>query len=169
VTRLADELAAVRRGDIILRPLTLAAANAQVTAWHRHHHRDTGHLFSVGAFVDGKIVGVAMVGRPKAPALQDGVTYELTRLATPPNAIPHVASKLIAACWRAARAIGVRRMVSYTRIDEEGTCYRAAGWTPVAAVKGRPWDSGNKADRWLPGLYEPTTEIIDRVRWEVVA
>lgn len=31
------------------------------------------------------------------------------------------------------------------------------------------WDGGNKADRWLPGLYVPTTEIVDRVRWEVSA
>lgn len=60
-------------------------------------------------------------------------------------------------------------MVSYTRIDEEGVCYRAAGWLRVADVAGRAWTTGNKSQRWIPGLYEPTTEIIDRVRWEVAA
>jgi hypothetical protein len=140
-----------------------------VRDWHRHHKPVVGHMFSIGAYVDAKIAGVAIVGRPVAPALQDGATLELTRLATPPEAIKHVASKLIAACWRAARAMGVVRMVSYTRADELGTCYRAAGWEPVANVEGRPWTGGNKRGRWLPGLYEPSTEIIDRIRWEVRA
>lgn len=53
-----------------------------------------------------------------------------------------------------------------TRKDEDGTCYKAAGWVPVAEVEGRPWTGGNKGQRWLPGLYEPTTEIVDRIRWE---
>jgi len=65
--------------------------------------------------------------------------------------------------------MGVRRMVSYTRADEHGTCYRAAGWKPVATVDGRGWTTGNKAARWLPGLYEPTTEIVDRMRWEIAS
>lgn len=62
---------------------------------------------------------------------------------------------------------GVRRLVSYTRTDEAGTCYRAAGWVPVALVKGRLDDGGNRALRWLPGLRAPSTETIDRVRWEI--
>lgn len=27
-------------------------------------------------------------------------------------------------------------------------------------------DHGNRKTRWLPGLYLPSTEIVDRVRWE---
>lgn len=71
------------------------------------------------------------------------------------------------AAWRCAEAQGVHRLISYTRVDEPGTCYRAAGWVAVALVDGREWDTGNKADRWLPGLYQPTTETVDRVRWEI--
>lgn len=154
---------------INLRPLSLKEANDKVCEWHRHHKPVVGHRFSIGATVDGEIVGVAIVGRPVSPKLDDGYTFELTRLATPPDAVPHVASKLIAACWRAARAMGVKRMVSYTRADEDGTCYRAAGWEATAKTTGRPWTMGNKSLRWLPGLYVPTTEIIDRTRWEVAA
>ena len=152
---------------IELRPITLREANALVARWHRHHRPVRGCAFSIGAFVEGEPAGAVIVGRPVAPALQDGVTFEVTRLVT--NGEPHAASRLLGAAWRAARAMGVRRMVSYTRADEAGTCYRAAGWTAVAEVDGRAWTTGNKADRWLPGLYEPTTEIVDRVRWEVAA
>lgn len=154
---------------IELRPLTLAAANEAIRKWHRHHKPVIGHLFSIGAYAGEELLGVAVVGRPSAPELQKHGAYELTRLATPEKAVPHVASRLIAACWRAARAMGVKRMISYTREDEPGTCYRAAGWRLVAKVNGREWAGNNKPGRWLPGLYLPSTEIIDRVRWEVCA
>ncbi len=124
-----------------------------------------GHKFSVGLFLKHNCVGVVIVSRPVAQALDNGTTFEVTRLCT--NGHANAASKLLGAAWRAARAMGVTRMVSYTRHDEPGTCYRAAGWRPVASVKGRPWTTGNKGARWLPGLYEPTTEVTDRTRWEI--
>jgi hypothetical protein len=62
--------------------------------------------------------------------------------------------------------MGVRLLISYTRADEAGISYKATGWIPVARVSGRGWDTGNKGTRWLPGMYEPTTEIVDRIRWE---
>jgi len=155
---------------IELRPLSLKETNTRVSEWHRHHKPVRGHKFAVGAFVGGEIAGVAIVGRPSARALDDGLTFELTRLATPENAVPHVASKLIAACWRAARAMGVRKMVSYTRADEPGTCYRAAGWEPVAKVNGREWPGEatdqKRARLFLPGFRKQATEVVDRIRWE---
>lgn len=119
---------------------------------------------SIGAFHDGTCVGACIVGRPVAPSLDNGTTWEVTRLCT--DGHPNAASKLLGAAWRAARAQGVTRMVSYTRSDESGTSYIAAGWKTTGTVKGRGWDTGNKSQRWLPGLYAPTTEVVDRVRWE---
>nr|WP_216624795.1 XF1762 family protein [Paenibacillus foliorum] len=40
----------------------------------------------------------------------------------------NAASKLYAAAWHAARAMGYRRLVTYTLIEEPGTSLRAAGW-----------------------------------------
>jgi hypothetical protein len=37
---------------------------------HRHSDPDTGHKWSIGATVDGVIVGVAIIGRPKGKGLQ---------------------------------------------------------------------------------------------------
>lgn len=106
------------------------------------------------------------MGRPSARLLNDGATWEVTRLCVGPDAPRFAASRLLGAASRAAEACGITRLISYTRLDERGTCYRAAGWHPTAVVKGEPWTHGAKAVRWLPGLYEPSTEIVDRVRWE---
>lgn len=150
---------------IELRPVTRTDAQAAVRNWHSHHKPHLGELWAVGAFVDGEMVGVVVVGRPVAPVLQAQGCLEVTRLAV--NGYRNAASRLLGAAWGAAKAMGCRRLISYTRIDEEGTCYHAAGWRQTATVKGRGWTSGNKSDRWLPGFYQPTTEIIDRVRWEI--
>ncbi len=63
-------------------------------------------------------------------------------------------------------AAGITLQVSYTRVDERGTCYRAANWTPTTYVRADSHTHGNRSLRWLPGLYEPSTEKVDRVRWE---
>ena len=120
---------------IELRPFTRDEANAVITRWHSHHKPVKGHRFAIGAVCDGAIVGVVIVGNPKARLLNDGVTFEVTRLCT--NGHNNAASRLLGAAWRAARAMGVTRMVSYLRSDERGVCYRAAGWIEAAPVAGR--------------------------------
>lgn len=149
-----------------LRPLTLKEANALIDRWHSHHDPVVTSIIRIGAEVDGALVGCVLVERPKAAGLCNGVTYEVTRLCCD-GAHRNSGSLLLGAAWRAMAAMGCRRLVSYTRVDEDGTCYRAAGWVATALVEGRAWNTGNKATRWLPGLYEPSTEIIDRVRWEI--
>jgi hypothetical protein len=115
----------------------------------------------------GAIVAVVVVGRPVAEALASAGVLEVTRLAVGPDAPPHTASRLLGAAWRTASGMGCRRLVSYTREDEKGTCYHAAGWRRTATVKPSTWTHGHQATRWLPGLYVPSTEIIGRVRWEI--
>lgn len=153
---------------IRLVPIDLETAQRMVTVHHKHHKKPRGHLFSIGATVGAdELAGAVIVGRPIAQALQDGFTWEVTRLSCRGGVEDKmVASKLLGAAAQASFARGMRLLVSYTRKDEDGTCYKAAGWVPVADVEGRPWTGGNKGQRWLPGLYEPTTEIVDRIRWE---
>lgn len=152
---------------IAVQPLTRDGANQLVSRWHSHHKPVRSHRFAIGALIDEQLVGAVIVGNPIAAALQKSpiITFEVLRLVT--DRAPHVASCLLGASWRSAAAMGVQRMISYTRVDELGTCYRAAGWLPVARVDAEDWNHGNKASRWLPGLYEPTTERIDRIRWEI--
>jgi hypothetical protein len=152
---------------ISLRPATRAEAREAVRDWHSHHRPHVGEVLAIGAFDGERLCGVVVWGRPSARLLSEQGAYEVTRLAVGPDAPHCTASRLLGAVWRAAKACGVRRLVSYTRVDDVGTCYRAAGWVPTAVVRGQAWTHGGKATRWLPGLYVPSSEVIDRVRWEI--
>ncbi|PSK89964.1 hypothetical protein CLV63_12468 [Murinocardiopsis flavida] len=137
-------------------PVSLAEARAFVEVWHRHLGPPRGHKFSLGAAEEpGVLVAVAMVGRPVARALNDGRTLEVTRLAT--DGTPNACSLLYAASRRAARALGYRRLITYTRADEPGTSLRAAGWKPTAALPPR--------EDWHPPR-RPHTRGPARTRWE---
>lgn len=148
-------------------PCSRKEAQRCVELWHSHHDPHVGELWTSRAVVDDVTVAVVVIGRPVSPELDEQGAWEVTRLAVGPCAPKFTASRCLACAWTVARAYGCRRLVSYTRVDEEGTCYRAAGWVAVATVKGRPHDTGNRKNRWLPGFYEPSTEVIDRVRWEI--
>lgn len=164
---------------IRLVPLSLAEAKRIVREWHSHHDPMVGHMWSTGAVVNDNLVGAVVVSRPVAPTLQNKgknvfggyEILEVTRLCCKGTVADvttkNVASRLLGAACAAAEARGAKLVVSYTRIDEDGTCYRAAGWVASDAVTaGRDHTSGNRKVRWLPGFYERTTEKIDRVRWE---
>jgi len=156
--------------SLAVRYVTRDEANAAVRRWHRHHKPVRAHYFAAGAYDGDRLAGVIIVGQPVAPALCNGLACEVVRLACD-GETPHAASLLLGAAWRAARALGFRRAVSYTRVDESGTCYHAAGWRRVARVKGRDWDNDAKPGRWLSldgaTLFEPATETVDRWRWEI--
>jgi hypothetical protein len=117
-----------------IRPITLRAANEEVARLHRHHKPARGCKFCISAWLDGSIVGVAIVGRPVARMLDDGLTAEVVRVAT--DGTKNACSKLYGAAWRAARAMGYRRLVTYTLIEEPGTSLRAAGWRCLGEAGG---------------------------------
>ncbi|MDA2807191.1 XF1762 family protein [Nocardiopsis suaedae] len=145
-----------RHEDMELVPVPLAEAKAFVEVWHRHLGPPRGHKFSLGLrHADGVLVAVAIVGRPVARGLDDGRTLEVTRLAS--DGTPNACSRLLAASWRAAKALGYRRMVTYTRADEPGTSLRAAGWRRAAELPPR----GDWHPPRQPGRLGPA-----RVRWE---
>lgn len=153
-----------------VRPCSKSDADAFIARVHSHHGPPLQAVFRIGAYLGDDLCGVVVVERPKARVLDDGWTLEVSRLCCPGTPeTKGLASDLLGRAWRAAHAMGVSTLVSYTRVDESGTCYAAAGWWPVARVTGREWVTGNKSQRWLPGLYVPTTEVVDRIRWEKTA
>jgi len=125
-------------------PLTLAEANQMVTAHHRHHRPVVGHRFSIGVQSDGVLVGAAIVGRPVARMLDNGATAEVTRCVT--DGTPNACSMLYAACWRAWRAMGGHRLITYTLATESGASLRAAGWKVLYETVARPngWDTPSR-------------------------
>lgn len=133
-------------------------ANAFVKQYHRHHRPPQGCKFTLAvADEDMKIRGVAIVGRPVSRTLDDGWTLELTRTAT--DGCPNACSALLGAAWRATRAIGYRRLVTYTLQSEPGTSLIAAGWKCVGEAGGGTWD---RSDR--PRIDKHPTQA--KFRWE---
>jgi hypothetical protein len=83
-------------------PVSFRDACGFVQMWHRHHGPPAGCKFCIGAADDGDVlVGVAIVGRPAARCLDDGLTLEVTRTAT--DGTRNANSLLYAAAWRASR------------------------------------------------------------------
>jgi hypothetical protein len=135
-------------------PVTLEAANDFVRRLHRHSRPVTGSKFAIGAqdacrrceetgrifeMMVGqsepcpnckgekeRLVGVAIVGRPVAPRLDDGLTAEITRVCT--DGTRNACSLLYGACRKAARALGYTRIFTYTLPEEGGSSLRAAGF-----------------------------------------
>lgn len=118
-------------------PITFKAANEYVKLYHRHHKPVVGCKFCVACSDESGIVGVAIVGRPVARSLDDGRTLEVNRCCT--NGTKNACSILYAAAWRAARALGYLRVVTYILASETGSSLRAGGYREVGSVKGREW------------------------------
>lgn len=121
-----------------LQPLTYREACVFITSHHRHHKPPQGCKFCIGLNDGKKVVGVVIVGRPVSRHLDDTWTAEVTRLCT--DGTEHAASKLYAAAWRAARAMGYRRLITYTLIEESGVSVKAAGWKVLYISQGGTWD-----------------------------
>lgn len=129
--------------DLHLVPITFKDACGFVDLWHRHHEPPEGHKFSIGVANGTRLVGVAMVGRPVPKAYQDGRTLEINRTAT--DGTPNANSMLYGAAWRAAKALGYRRLITYTQAGESGASLRGAGYRIVAQRPPRPgWDTPSR-------------------------
>lgn len=155
-----DRLDALAGAAMIVVPMTLREARTYVDREHRHHKAPQGGLFAIGLADDSGVVGVVIVGMPVARMLADGWTCEVTRLAT--DGSRNACSMLYRAAWRAARAMGYRRLVTYTLPEEGGSSLRAAGFTLIGAAGGGSWSRGSR-----PRVDTHPTQ--SKLRWELSA
>lgn len=146
-------------------PCTLRAACTFVRRFHRHNKPPQGGLFAVAAHNGSEIVGVAIVGRPISRHMDDGSTAEVTRNCVSPGAPKGCCSALYGACWRAARALGWRRLITYTLQSESGASLRGAGWRVLAE---RP---ANDPARWLSREGRTAQDVVGQAKfvWEIAA
>lgn len=148
-------------------PLTFRRVCAYVAEHHRHNKPPRGGKVFLGARdATGKLVGVGVLGRPNARALDaDGETCaEITRTCT--DGALGANSLFYGAFRKIAKAMGYQRVITYTRIDESGVSLHAAGFVRVKELPPRKnWANSSKKLRHLRDASEE--EQVGRVLWEV--
>ena len=133
-----------------LRPISLREANEFVAIHHRHHKPLRIHKISIGCEAEGKLVGVAICARPAAHRLDDGYTLDVARLCT--DGTRNACSMLYSAAWRAARAMGYTRIITYTLASESGSSLRSAGWECVGECGCLEWVGARERQRNMLGF-----------------
>ncbi len=144
-------------------PISLKIARQFVKDHHRHNKPPVGHKFSIGLELDwGLLVGVASAGRPVARHFDDGLTLEVNRTCV--VGTPNANSMLYGAVWRAAKAMGYKRCITYTQHGESGSSLRGAGWVKVKVLAGH--NGWNRDAR--PRDDDANGSVgIERVLWEI--
>lgn len=141
-----------------LRPIGLKAARQFVQVVHRHHDAPQGGKFALAAYHADELVGVAIVGRPVSRMLDNGLTAEVIRVAT--NGTRNACSFLYGASKRAAQAMGYRKVITYTLIEESGASLRAVGWSRAGIAGGGTWSRPSRPEVDHHPLQQ-------KIRWEV--
>lgn len=136
---------------------------AQVTAHHRHHQAPTGHKFSVAVYNGKTLVGVAVVGRPVSRIIQsrEPHTLEVTRVCTwgNPALRRNAASKLYALAGKRAKALGYRKLITYTLAEEEnGASLKASNFTAEHVNAGGSWNTPSRP-------REDKAPTVAKTRW----
>lgn len=145
-------------------PITLKIAKEFIADTHRHNKPPTGWKFGVGLEHEGVLIGVATAGRPIARHFDNGLTIEINRTCT--NGHKNANSMLYGAVWRAAKAMGYIRGITYTQADESGASLRGAGWKQIKTLPARKsWASSSVKMR---DKKDPIGNGgVDRVLWEI--
>ena len=143
--------------------VTCAEAKAFVREHHRHNRPPVSWRWGHGIANGQELVGVAMVGRPVARAIDHQTAVEVNRLCVkemdPPELKWNACSQLYGAAAREAKRRGFQKILTYTLETEAGTALRAVGWKPVAKTKGGSWNTPARPR----ATKAPTCR---KVRWE---
>jgi len=140
-----------------IQPITFREACLYVQRHHRHHRPPQGSIFQVACNDGLKIVGVLIAGRPVSRELDNGTTLEVTRCCTDSSA--NVCSMLYGHAWKAAKALGWSKLITYTLPDEGGSSLRASGAVCVSKIKGHKWSRENRP-------RADDHPLCDKWRWE---
>ena len=123
---------------LTLQPISYPEACQFIVDHHSHHLPPQGWKFGIGVNDGEEVVGVVTVGRPVARGFDDGWTLEITRCCV--NGHKNAASKLYGAARNASKALGYKRIVTYTLASEHGTSLKASGYKTIWQTSGGSWN-----------------------------
>lgn len=132
----------------------LSTANYHIALWHRHSGMVVQAILCLAAYKGNVLVGVATVGRPVARCLDNGATWEVTRVAT--DGTRNACSALYAETRRRAKRAGIERLVTYTRASESGSSLRALGIKPpirLPSRKANGWQNRSNRKSGEPAVF----------------
>lgn len=141
-------------------PVTYKEACTFIDSHHRHHLPPQGWKFGIATHISGTIVGVVTVGRPVSRYHDNGWTLEVTRCCT--DGTKNACSKLYGTAWRATKALGYQRLITYTLASESGGSLKASNWKVINEKAG-----GKGCNRPSRPRIEKS-EICQKTLWEAV-
>lgn len=121
-----------------------------------------GAKFSIAVSDCNHVVGVAIVGRPVSRILDNGWTLEVNRCCS--DGTKNACSMLYSAAWRATKALGYKRLITYTLPQEGGASLRGAGWSVVGLRGGGNWNTPSR-----PRVDTAEHLAGQKILWEVFA
>ena len=132
-----------------IQPITFRQASDFINQHHRHHRATVGCKFCIGLFAeDGKMVGVAVCGRPVSRHLDDGLTCEVNRLCT--DGTKNACSMLYGAACRVAKAMGYKKMVTYILESENGASLKASNFVCEGKAGKTHWTGERNRGQDIP-------------------
>jgi hypothetical protein len=140
-------------------PLHIREANEFVKRHHRHSLPTVGGKFALGVCVEGRLVGVAIAGRPVARKLDDGMTLEILRVCT--DGTLNANSFLYGRVKRIAVLMGYSRIITYTLAEESGVSLKAVGARIIGDVQPQEWSVPSRP-RKSQAVYGKA-----KVKWEL--
>ena len=104
--------------------------------WQQLHQHvpEQGWKFGIAVNDGEKIVGVITVGKPVAKYKDDGWTLEVTHCCT--DGTRNIRHKLYESALKATKAMGYKRLITYTLISEAGVAESEGLMTEVTAAVG---------------------------------
>lgn len=129
-------------------PITFKVACEFIKLHHRHHNPTVGCKFCIGCEADGKLVGVAVCGRPVARRLDNGKICEINRLCT--DGTYNACSILYGACARIAKNMGYEKIITYILESENGASLKASNFTFEGIAGGTHWTGVRNKGQNIP-------------------
>src|SRR5271166_131902 len=129
----------------LIRPIGLRDANSFVAQHHRHHKPSRGHRFSLAAWDDGTLVGVAIMGRPVSRNFDHNEVLEVARLCT--DGSRNACSFLYSAAARVAKEMDYTPIQTSILDSAMGTAIKGSGWKYTEKVEGRVWNCPSRGGR----------------------
>lgn len=136
-------------------PITFRFAKQYVKDHHRHNPNVIGCKFTIGCQDGDRLVGVAICGRPVSRYLDDGETLEINRVCT--DGTKNACSMLYGACCKIAKAMGYKKVITYTLQSENGASVKASNFICDGEAGGTHWTGKRDRGQQIPNEM--------KVRW----